>query len=248
MCTWMCLRDHRARFTSATRLPQLRDHGSLPSPTATGGARCRRSTATSRWRTTPSAVGLPRRGHDPRSGTNIGRGPSGQGVMIGWTIRNNWFENNVASAPLGTRNDRLRHHPQAPSGWQRRLRLDRGDAGERRHGGRPLAKNGRQHLEIGWVRPRLEGETRLEGDDHEGSRMLRRALILGGLCVAVAAVASVGWAMTSATNDKLRRLREEEERRAAARRVREELPKDRTSRDLESGGSAWPAGAEGSCR
>ena len=36
-----------------------------------------------------------------------------------------------------------------------------------------------------------------------GSRMLRRALILGGLCVVVAAVASVGWAMTSATNDKL---------------------------------------------
>ena len=36
-----------------------------------------------------------------------------------------------------------------------------------------------------------------------GSRMLRRALILGGLCVVVAAVASVGWAMTSATSDKL---------------------------------------------
>jgi Collagen triple helix repeat (20 copies) len=36
-----------------------------------------------------------------------------------------------------------------------------------------------------------------------GSRMLRRALILGGVCVVVAAVASVGWAMTSATNDKL---------------------------------------------
>lgn len=36
-----------------------------------------------------------------------------------------------------------------------------------------------------------------------GSRMLRRALILGGLCVVVAAVASVGWAMTSADNDKL---------------------------------------------
>ncbi len=36
-----------------------------------------------------------------------------------------------------------------------------------------------------------------------GSRMLRRALILGGLCVVVAAVASVGWAMSSATNDKL---------------------------------------------
>jgi hypothetical protein len=35
-----------------------------------------------------------------------------------------------------------------------------------------------------------------------GSRMLRRALILGGLCVVVAAVGSVGWAMTSA-NDKL---------------------------------------------
>ena len=34
-----------------------------------------------------------------------------------------------------------------------------------------------------------------------GSRMLRRALILGGLCVVVAAVGSVGWAMTSA-NDK----------------------------------------------
>ena len=33
--------------------------------------------------------------------------------------------------------------------------------------------------------------------------MLRRALILGGLCVVVAAVGSVGWAMTSATNDKL---------------------------------------------
>jgi len=32
--------------------------------------------------------------------------------------------------------------------------------------------------------------------------MLRRALILGGLCVVVAAVGSVGWAMTSA-NDKL---------------------------------------------
>jgi hypothetical protein len=32
--------------------------------------------------------------------------------------------------------------------------------------------------------------------------MLRRALILGGLCVVVAAVASVGWAMTSATSDK----------------------------------------------
>jgi collagen triple helix repeat protein len=36
-----------------------------------------------------------------------------------------------------------------------------------------------------------------------GSRMLRRALILGGLCVLVAAVASVGWAMSSATSDKL---------------------------------------------
>ena len=35
-----------------------------------------------------------------------------------------------------------------------------------------------------------------------GSRMLRRALILGGLCVVVAVVASVGWAMTSATSDK----------------------------------------------
>jgi hypothetical protein len=35
-----------------------------------------------------------------------------------------------------------------------------------------------------------------------GSRMLRRALILGGLCVAVAAVGSVAWAMTSA-GDKL---------------------------------------------
>jgi hypothetical protein len=35
-----------------------------------------------------------------------------------------------------------------------------------------------------------------------GSRMLRRALILGGLCVVVAAVGSVAWAMTSA-NDKL---------------------------------------------
>jgi hypothetical protein len=35
-----------------------------------------------------------------------------------------------------------------------------------------------------------------------GSRMLRRALILGGLCVVVAAAASVGWAMTSAS-DKL---------------------------------------------
>jgi collagen triple helix repeat protein len=35
-----------------------------------------------------------------------------------------------------------------------------------------------------------------------GSRMLRRALILGGLCVVVAAVASVGWAMTTA-NDKV---------------------------------------------
>ena len=33
--------------------------------------------------------------------------------------------------------------------------------------------------------------------------MLRRGLILGGLCVVVAAVGSVGWAMTSATNDKL---------------------------------------------
>ncbi len=33
--------------------------------------------------------------------------------------------------------------------------------------------------------------------------MLRRALILGGLFVVVAAVGSVGWAMTSATNDKL---------------------------------------------
>ena len=62
-----------------------------------------------------------------------------------------------------------------------------------------------------------------------GSRMLRRALILGGLCVVVAAVASVGWAMTSATSDKSRRLREEEGRSAAARRGREELSKDRTS-------------------
>jgi collagen triple helix repeat protein len=35
-----------------------------------------------------------------------------------------------------------------------------------------------------------------------GTRMLRRALILGGLCVVVAAVGSVAWAMTSA-NDKL---------------------------------------------
>jgi Collagen triple helix repeat (20 copies) len=35
-----------------------------------------------------------------------------------------------------------------------------------------------------------------------GSRMLRRALILGGLCVVVAAVGSVGWAMTTA-NDKV---------------------------------------------
>ena len=35
-----------------------------------------------------------------------------------------------------------------------------------------------------------------------GSRMLRRALILGGLCIAVAAAGSVAWAMTSA-NDKL---------------------------------------------
>ena len=34
-----------------------------------------------------------------------------------------------------------------------------------------------------------------------GSRMLRRALMVGGLCVVVAAVGSVGWAMTSA-NDK----------------------------------------------
>lgn len=33
--------------------------------------------------------------------------------------------------------------------------------------------------------------------------MLRRALILGGLCVLVAAVGSVAWAMTSATDDKL---------------------------------------------
>ena len=36
-----------------------------------------------------------------------------------------------------------------------------------------------------------------------GSRMLRRALVLGGLCVVVAAVASVGWAMTSATRQAL---------------------------------------------
>ena len=36
-----------------------------------------------------------------------------------------------------------------------------------------------------------------------GSRTLRRALVLGGLFVVVAAVASVGWAMTSATDDKL---------------------------------------------
>lgn len=35
-----------------------------------------------------------------------------------------------------------------------------------------------------------------------GSRMVRRALILGALCVGVAAVGSVGWAMTSA-NDKV---------------------------------------------
>ena len=35
-----------------------------------------------------------------------------------------------------------------------------------------------------------------------GSRMLRRALILGGLCVVVAAAASVAWSMTSAA-DKL---------------------------------------------
>jgi hypothetical protein len=35
-----------------------------------------------------------------------------------------------------------------------------------------------------------------------GSRVLRRALVLGGLCVVVAAVASVAWAITSA-NDKV---------------------------------------------
>jgi Collagen triple helix repeat (20 copies) len=33
----------------------------------------------------------------------------------------------------------------------------------------------------------------------KGSRMLRRALIVGGLCVVVAAVGSVAWAMTSAS-------------------------------------------------
>lgn len=37
----------------------------------------------------------------------------------------------------------------------------------------------------------------------KGSRMLRRTLVLGALCVVVAAVGSVAWAMTSATNDKL---------------------------------------------
>ena len=75
--------------------------------------------------------------------------------------------------------------------------------------------------------------------------MLRRALILGGLCVVVAAVASVGWAMTSAANDKLCRLREKEGRRPAARRGREGLSKDRTGSDLESAGPSRPAGAEG---
>jgi hypothetical protein len=53
-------------------------------------------------------------------GLNIGRvGPNGEGVMNGWKVRNNWFENNVGVSPtIGTGNIFCGNTGMAPSSWR----------------------------------------------------------------------------------------------------------------------------------
>ena len=47
-----------------------------------------------------------------------GSEPSGEGTMINWKIRNNWFENDVYVSPAkGTGNTFCGNTGKAPSGW-----------------------------------------------------------------------------------------------------------------------------------
>ena len=46
-------------------------------------------------------------------------GPSGEGTMNGWKIRNNWFENSVYVSPaIGSNNIFCGNTGVAPSGWR----------------------------------------------------------------------------------------------------------------------------------